>query len=139
MSKVTTKAIQPKAKATERKEFNAESYERPGLSREEVKDIKQAFDIFDTHATGLVNPKDLVEAFEDLSAFKNRPQSKFIYAVLGELTEEYPNGINFDDFLKVATSKISDKDSRQQVHKVFKMFDEGQTGKVTVTELEHMA
>ena len=31
--------------------------ERPGLSSEEVDEIKQAFDLFDTNGTGKIDPK----------------------------------------------------------------------------------
>ena len=32
--------------------------ERPGLSSEEVDEIKQAFDLFDTNGTGKIDPKN---------------------------------------------------------------------------------
>lgn len=37
--------------------FNAKSYERPGLTEEEVIEIKEAFDLFDTDGGGSIDPK----------------------------------------------------------------------------------
>ena len=38
---------------------NQKRVERPGLSSEEVDEIKQAFDLFDTNGTGKIDPKEL--------------------------------------------------------------------------------
>ena len=38
--------------------------ERPGLSSEEVDEIKQAFDLFDTNGTGKIDPKELKAAMQ---------------------------------------------------------------------------
>jgi len=42
---------------------------------------------------------------------------------LAELDEDFSGGIEFEEFLRIATAKISDKDSRKEIEKVFKMFD----------------
>lgn len=39
------------------KQFNAKAYERPGLTEEEVLEIKEAFDLFDTDGGGSIDPK----------------------------------------------------------------------------------
>lgn len=38
-------------------EFNARAFERPGLTEEEVMEIKEAFDLFDTDGGGTIDPK----------------------------------------------------------------------------------
>jgi len=42
---------------------------------------------------------------------------------LAELDEDFSGGIEFEEFLRIATAKISDKDSRKEIENVFKMFD----------------
>jgi centrin-1 len=39
------------------KQFNAKAFERPGLTEEEVLEIKEAFDLFDTDGGGSIDPK----------------------------------------------------------------------------------
>lgn len=46
-----------KAGGTKSKQFNAKSFERPGLTEEEVLEIKEAFDLFDTDGGGSIDPK----------------------------------------------------------------------------------
>ena len=46
------------AKATKAK-FNANKYLRPGLTEDEIDEIKEAFDLFDTDGSGSIDPKEL--------------------------------------------------------------------------------
>jgi Ca2+-binding EF-hand superfamily protein len=39
-------------------------------------------------------------------------QNKFVYQILAELDEDQSGGIDLAEFLRLATAKISDKDSR---------------------------
>eukprot|EP00919_Chromeraceae_sp_WS-2016_P078013 GHVR01184518.1.p1 GENE.GHVR01184518.1~~GHVR01184518.1.p1 ORF type:complete len:105 (-),score=12.83 GHVR01184518.1:675-989(-) len=87
---------------------------------EEVKDIKQAFDIFDDDLSGIIDPQELKSASISLGF---GGQNKFVYQILAELDEDQSGGIDFAEFLRLATAKISDKDSRAEVNKVFTSFD----------------
>ena len=46
--------------------FNAKSYERPGLSEDEIMEIKEAFDLFDTDGGGTIDPAELKAAMTSL-------------------------------------------------------------------------
>lgn len=37
--------------------FRLAEYERPGVSHDEVKEIKEVFDLFDTHRTGIIRSR----------------------------------------------------------------------------------
>jgi len=50
-------------------------------------------------------------------------QNKFVYQILAELDDDQSGGIDFAEFLRLATAKLSDKDSRAEVDKVFTSFD----------------
>lgn len=50
-------------------------------------------------------------------------QNKFVYQILAELDEDQSGGISFAEFLRLATAKISDKDTRVEIEKVFASFD----------------
>jgi Ca2+-binding EF-hand superfamily protein len=41
--------------------FNPKLYEKPGLSEDEVIEIKEAFDLFDPEGNGSVDPKGISE------------------------------------------------------------------------------
>ena len=42
--------------------FNAKKYERPGLTEDEIEEIREAFNLFDTDGSGLIDPKELKSA-----------------------------------------------------------------------------
>ena len=48
------------------KGFNAAQYLRPGLTEDEILEIKEAFDLFDTDGGGSIDPKELKAAMTSL-------------------------------------------------------------------------
>ena len=39
---------------------------RPGLSNEEIKELRQAFELFDSSGEGKLNPKELISSMKSL-------------------------------------------------------------------------
>ena len=107
-------------KGPEKKVWKAEDYATLTIPVEEVRDIKTAFDIFDGDLSGVVDPQELKRAFEQLGF---GGQNKFVYQILAELDDDQSGGIDFAEFLRLATAKLSDKDSRAEVDKVWASFD----------------
>lgn len=77
----------------------------------------------------MIDPQELKEAFINLG-FSG--QNKFVYQILAELDDDQSGGIDFPEFLRLATAKLSDKDSRAEINKVFASFDVHKYGKITV-------
>ena len=102
------------------KEFNPDDFVTMTLPREEVLEIRQAFQIFDQDGSGIMDPAELKQAFIDLGF---TGQNKFVYQILAELDEDQSGGIDFAEFLRLATAKIGEKDSRAEINKVFSAFD----------------
>ena len=102
------------------KAFNPDDYVTMTLPREEVVEIRQAFEIFDQDGSGIMDPAELKQAFIDLGF---TGQNKFVYQILAELDEDQSGGIDFAEFLRLATAKIGEKDSRAEINKVFTAFD----------------
>jgi centrin-1 len=107
-----------------KKEWKLEDYVTATVLPEEVKDVKIAFDIFDTDGSGFVDAQELKHAFVQLGFGTT---NKFAYNILHDLDTEDSKGISFEEFLKLATSKLSDKHSRAEIEKVFKQFDTHKT------------
>ena len=116
--KPAAKPSQPKA--PEKKQWRAEDYATMTIPVEEVKDIKTAFDIFDGDLSGVIDPQELKQAFEALGF---GGQNKFVYQILAELDDDQSGGIDFAEFLRLATAKLSDKESRAEIDKVWASFD----------------
>jgi centrin-1 len=41
-------------------------FERPGLTEDEIEEIREAFALFDTDSTGVIDPKELKAAMQSL-------------------------------------------------------------------------
>jgi Ca2+-binding EF-hand superfamily protein len=131
-----TPSSKQQPKVPEKKRFNPEDFVSLTVPLEEVKDIKMAFDIFDGDLSGSIDPQELKESFINLGF---AGQNKFVYQILAELDENQSGGISFEEFLKLATAKMSDKDSRAEINKVFATFDIHKVGQITVLELKRVA
>lgn len=101
-----TSPTPPPPRQPSQKAFRAEDYATLTIPIEEVKDIKIAFDIFDSDLSGVVDPQELKTAFQALGF---GGANKFIYQILAELDEDQSGGIDFQEFLRLATAKLSDK------------------------------
>ena len=51
-----------------------------------------------------------------------------IYQMISDLDADGSGQIDFDEFLRLMTARISDKDSREDIRKVFNLFDDEKTG-----------
>ena len=47
--------------------------------------------------------------------------------------------IDFDDFLTMMTSKMNEKDSKEEIMKAFRLFDDDETGKISFKNLKRVA
>jgi Ca2+-binding EF-hand superfamily protein len=57
-----------------------------------VRDVKAAFDIFDTDNSGYVDAGELRQAFISLGLAQ---ANKLVYNIMHTLDGEHPNGLNF--------------------------------------------
>ena len=82
--------------------------ERPGLTEDEVEELREAFNLFDTEATGKIDPRELKSAMQSLGFESKNPT---IFNMISEL-ESLGREVDFEEFLDGITSKLGDKDSR---------------------------
>ena len=47
--------------------------------------------------------------------------------------------IDFNEFLTMMTQKMSEKDSKEEIMKAFKLFDDDETGKISFKNLKRVA
>lgn len=116
--------------------FKAKDYERPGLTEDEILEIKEAFDLFDTDGGGSIDPKELKAAMTSLG-FEAKNQT--IYQMISDLDADGSGTIEFPEFLNMMTARMSDKDSRDDIEKVFKLFDDEKLNHITIKNLRRVA
>jgi Ca2+-binding EF-hand superfamily protein/uncharacterized protein YkwD len=119
-----------------RGDFDPEDYARAGLTEEEIIEIKDAFDLFDVEKTGKIETKDLRQAMEN-QGFQYK--SPTIFKMVCELDVEGRNRVDFDEFLDMMTENVVDESSKEEVRKVFNLFDVDQTGYIELKNLRQIA
>lgn len=89
-----------------------------------MREVKSAFDIFDSDGVGSVDTNELKQAFVSLGLANT---NKIIHQILTGLDGDHPSGLNFTDFLKLATGRFGETHSKKQIQQVFSSFDSHKT------------
>ena len=96
--------------------------ERPGLTHDEVEEIKQAFDLFDTNQTGQIDPKELKSAMQSLGFDTKNPTIFQLIADLDTPENAKRGGVEFDNFVEAINNKLGDKESKEGIERIFNLF-----------------
>merc|ERR1711907_765009 len=102
----------------------------------EKQEIKEAFDLFDTDGSGNIDVKELTIA---MGALGCEPKPGEIEKMISEVDDDGGGGIGFDEFLKMMTNKILNKDPKDDMLKAFRLFDDDQTGSVSFKNIKRVA
>ena len=92
--------------------------------------------MFDTDGSGTIDPKELRAAMQSLGF---EAKNATIYQMIGDIDKDGSGSIDFEEFLDMMTAKMSDKDSREDINKVFNLFDDDGTGKISLHNLKRVA
>ena len=118
----------------------AKKVERPGLSTEEVDEIKQAFDLFDTNGTGKIDPKELKAAMQSLGFDSKNPTIFQLIADLDTPEAAKNGGIDFDNFVEAINNKLGDKESKGGIRRILDLFiDDTNSDTITLNSLKKIA
>ncbi|KAM9850292.1 uncharacterized protein cetn4 [Aulostomus maculatus] len=106
------------------------------LTAEQKQEIKEAFDLFDADGTGTIDVKELKVAMRALGF---EPKKEEIKKMIAEHDKESSGTIDLNDFLSMMTLKMSEKDSKEEILKAFRLFDDDGTGKISFKNLKRVA
>merc|ERR1712039_788646 len=106
------------------------------LSEEQKTDVREAFNLFDSNASGKIDTKDLKVAMRALGF---EPRKEEIKKMLVEVDKDNSGKLSFDGFLSLMASKMSEKDTKEEILKAFKLFDDDDTGKISFENLKRVA
>merc|ERR1711920_953520 len=115
--------------------FRAEDHARPGLSVDEVEEMKEAFDLFDNDASGAISVNELTGAMQSLGF---DVKHAVVYNMVADLDSDGSGEIEFDEFLEVMTAKITDKNTKEEIDRVFKLFDKDRNGTLEADDLSRV-
>jgi len=109
---------------------------RPELTEEQRAEIKEAFDLFDTERSGTIDYHELKVAMRALG-FDAKKQDLLKY--IEQYDREDTGRINFQDFNEILSQQMLDRDPDEEIFKAFSLFDDDNTGKITLKNLRRVA
>ena len=104
----------------------------PGVSEDELAELKEAFDLFDKDGGGTIDGGELKAAVESLGFDQNNKMTQFLLAEMKDQEMAFP------DFVQLMTAHASDG-NEEDIRKVFKLYDVDNTGYITLENLRHIA
>ncbi|CAF3721493.1 unnamed protein product [Adineta steineri] len=109
---------------------------RPELTEEQKTEIREAFDLFDADGSGTIDVKELKVAMRALGF---EPKKEEIKKMISDIQKENAGTIDFNDFLQLMSQKMAEKDSKEEILKAFRLFDDDNTGKISFKNLKRVA
>ena len=126
----------PAGKSTAKATFETKTYEKNGLTEDEVMEIKEAFDLFDTDKSGEIDVGELKQALTNLGI---DAKNQTLQNMLADIDKNGNATIDFDEFIDMMTAKMSDKDTREDLEKVFDLFiGDDNTDKIDIKHLKRV-
>lgn len=109
--------------------------EKPGLTEEEIEEIKEAFSLFDTDGSGSIDPKELKAAMHSLGFERKSPT---VFEMISEL-EERGREIYFEEFLDAISNKLGNRETREGIDRIFDLFDDDHSDGINLNNIRRVA
>lgn len=106
------------------------------LSEDQKMDVKKAFDLFDIDGTGFINSKDLRVVIRALGFEPGKAELKNL---VDKIDQDSSGKISFSDFIYLMTLKMGESDTKDEILKAFRLFDDDCTGKISFNNLKRVA
>ncbi|OAY66029.1 Caltractin [Ananas comosus] len=94
---------------------------RSRISQQKRQEIKEAFDLFDIDGSGTIDGKELNVAMRALGFEMTEEQ---INQMIADVDKDGSGAIDFDEFVYMMTTKIGEKDTREELMKAFRIIDQ---------------
>ena len=126
------------ATTNKKNDFDPKKYEKNGLTEDEVLEIKEAFDLFDTDKSGEIDTNELKQALKNLGI---DAKNQTLANMMADLDKDNSGQIDFGEFIDMMTAKMSDRDTKEDLEKVFRLFlgDDDKSDKIQLKHLKRVA
>lgn len=109
---------------------------RRELTEEQKQEIKEAFELFDTDKDKFIDYHELKVAMRALGFEVKKAD---VLKILRENDRDETGKISFDDYNDVMTDMILERDPQEELAKAFKLFDDDDSGKISLRNLRRVA
>merc|ERR1712162_4091 len=106
------------------------------LTDEQKAELKEAFELFDTDGSGAVDASELHTAMKALGF---EPKKEEIAKMVREMDKDGDATVDFEEFCIMLAEKMNQKDGKEELLKGFKLFDDDNTGKISMKNFKRVA
>ena len=108
-----------------------------GLDEEAMEEIKEAFNLFDTEGKGSIDVRELKAAFRALGFQVKKVEIRQMFI---DMDKDLSSAmVTYDEFVEMVTPRMQTRDSREEIMKVFALFDDDNTGAISFKNLKRVA
>ncbi|GAB9467040.1 hypothetical protein Gpo141_00004400 [Globisporangium polare] len=108
---------------------------KKALDEEDLEEIREAFHLFDTDGSGSIDARELKAAMRALGFQVKKAE---IRQMIADIDKDESGTINVDEFIEMMTGKMNSRDPREEIIKIFKLFDDDNTGKISFRNLKRV-
>jgi centrin-1 len=110
---------------------------KQGLDEESMEEIREAFNLFDTEGKAVIDVRELKAAFRALGFQVKKVEIKQMFV---DMDKDLSSAtITFDEFVEMVSPRMLSRDSREEILKVFALFDDDNTGAISFRNLKRVA
>ncbi|KAH3678131.1 hypothetical protein WICMUC_001695 [Wickerhamomyces mucosus] len=106
------------------------------LLEEQKQEIREAFNLFDMNNDGYLDYHELKVAIRALGFDYNKQE---VLDLIHEFDRDDRNQLHYEDFFKIMGEKIINRDPLEEIKRAFKLFDDDNTGKISLRNLRRVA
>ena len=103
--------------------------------REQEKEYKEAFALFDSDGDGTITTKELGVVMRSLG---QTPTEAELKEMIAEVDANKDGTIDFKEFLGLMSRQTKERDSQEELREAFKVFDKDGNGFISAAELRHV-
>ena len=114
-------ASKPASKAPSQVPSKKVEIKKVVITSDDGDEIKNAFEFFDSNGNGKIDAREVRNAMQKIGYDENNPT---VYEVVTELDNprNKNTGVTFDDFVKTVNYKVPEKETLEDLRKVFNLF-----------------
>ncbi|KAI5115462.1 hypothetical protein M0805_006167 [Coniferiporia weirii] len=112
------------------------THARPELSDEQKQEIKEAFELFDTDKDRCLDYHELKVAMRALGFDLKKAE---VLKILRDHDKTGHGLMEYDDFAKIMSERILARDPLDEIKRAFQLFDDDNTGKISLRNLRRVA
>ncbi|KAL7979852.1 hypothetical protein Chor_008190 [Crotalus horridus] len=104
------------------------------LSEQEIRELRDAFALFDQDGDGMITSKEVVTIMRSLG--KN-PTEAEVRSIIGEI-EAHKGKADFPRLLSMMARRTGNSDTEEEIQAAFRVFDRNGDGYINTAELRHV-